>query len=921
MSGEIKQERFGFGFHFVEKVLRLFYRTKSFLAFSKSLGNLCLFLVGLATVSSSGDVGWAKTYQEAEEDAATDDDRLFVCDFSDTCDINYDLWPDHWRRQSGFGFPKYSELKIKPAPDAKGSAVMEIALDGGQAAMYSPKVKVGQQYSYVLKLRAKLEDREGHHCKAWASIEFFDKDDNKVSSFPFQTIQESNRWLEVTTPLLALDHPSITHAVIGLHVQPLEETSLFGRALFDDVVLYQRPRIVLETGQPLNVFTDAKQVQLSCHVSGARRKDAGLQIELFDEHGKLLRSNLQSLMPSMTPGKVLMNADGTFQNFAVKHLLWKLTDGEASDPDVDYRGFYRLRITLLDREASQLVSEITFVVVEPTEAGPQTLFGWTLNRSIYDIDSTVLSNTLQQLGVNWIKLPVWIDPQDPSALEMLGTLLQKISRHDIDVVGVFDEPPSTTYEKYWQHEQGMAALTTDIQTFQDAIEPVMTQFSLRIGSWQVGSDSDTSIAEDLSHIEKMDKMKLFFAKYGEDVKVGLPWTWLLQRIPDSKQTWDFTSIVAYPELTTGELEHYAGDFATDSGKEQYISLQPLPVANYSLLTRVRDLTQRIIEVKRLNITRVFVPEPLKPQAGFFLENDMPTEILLPWRTLATKLNGATYLGKIRLPNASENYLFARDGKALMILWNDQTVTEELFLGTDIRVVDLWGRKVDFQAAENRQQIQVGSWPFVVENMDLEVAQIRQSIAFDREAIDSVLGQRQPLKLGFLNGFARGVSGNLTLYNETLFAPEYTLPFKAAKAEQFEYTIPLQVRQDALTGKQLIRFDFKFHNEDMVPFSAWHPLTIGLDDIEFATREMMEENGQFTVKVTLINRGEGPVTYVVYLLVPGRKRLSVQFHDVMPGQHSKNLVLQRALNLKGETLWMRARDGRGARSLNYKIVVE
>ena len=53
----------------------------------------------------------------------------------------------------------------------------------------------------------------------------------------------------------------------------------------------------------------------------------------------------------------------------------------------------------------------------------------------------------------------------------------------------------------------------------------------------------------------------------------------------------------------------------------------------------------------------------------------PGELLLPWRTAATLLGGAEYLGQLRLPNGSANWMFRRaDGQVVMVVWNDDATT-------------------------------------------------------------------------------------------------------------------------------------------------------------------------------------------------------------------------------------------------------
>ena len=149
-----------------------------------------------------------------------DRDRLFGCDFDADADVNYDQFPDSWRRQTGFGFPKYNELKIVPDSEQQSNSVMELALDGQKAAIYSPEIEVGQQFSYVLNAKCRVAVKEGHNCRAWASIVFMDAEKNPISSFTTPVLSKKDGWYHLSTKVLILENSSITHAVVGLHVEP-----------------------------------------------------------------------------------------------------------------------------------------------------------------------------------------------------------------------------------------------------------------------------------------------------------------------------------------------------------------------------------------------------------------------------------------------------------------------------------------------------------------------------------------------------------------------------------------------------------------------------------------------------------------------------------------------------------------------------
>ena len=44
------------------------------------------------------------------------------------------------------------------------------------------------------------------------------------------------------------------------------------------------------------------------------------------------------------------------------------------------------------------------------------------------------------------------------------------------------------------------------------------------------------------------------------------------------------------------------------------------------------------------------------------------------------------------PTVVSNYVFARNGEAVMVVWNEVPVTETIYLGENVTQVDPWGRR-------------------------------------------------------------------------------------------------------------------------------------------------------------------------------------------------------------------------------------
>lgn len=926
----------------MEAIIRISRKWRLAVCFKTLL--FCLILVTLNVVCFFGPTQFACGQEFDFGSISRKDsqaDLVFQCDFQQSSgpeskDVNYDDWPDLWERKKGRGYPAYSTIKIKKHSQSKNQRAFYVGLDGGKATVYSPKISVSQSYSYVLNGLAKAIRKEGHNCTVYATLNYFDKNGKLIKKDTIQpksTGFESD-WSTFSTKLLAIESEEIDHLTVGLHVEPVEETSLFGEAWFDEINLYQLPRIEMKTGHPLNVFTDPKEMELFCNVTGAKKNDAGILIQLYDEHGNLVRSTKEALQSYISTSGQRKKGKKNSKNI----LIWKLVENDAGTKEElldKYCGFYRIVITLLDRDAEQLVRELSFVVIRPTEKPSQNLFGWSVPSSIKEIDADTVALTLKKLGVNWIKMPMWLDPAKQRQIEFHSTMIQKINRRGVEVVGVLDSPPKEVYKKYWQQEQGMAALTNDVDSFLAAVEPVLSQLRIRVSRWQIGADDDTSLAESgaggsfqdfdqtglSANQAKIKKITEFFLKYGEETKVGLPWIWLTERPTLGSSAWHFNSTIAYPELTANEIEPYVSSMPTTDRKEHWISVQPLDRDNYTLLNRARDLVDRFVEVKRLGLQRVFVPKPFMKRSGFFDQRGMPTEILVPWQILTSSLNGAEYLGRIQLPGGSVNQLFSKNGKAMMLIWNDQPTDEILYLGREIEANDLWGRRIEIAEKDGKSILKATPWPILVKNLDLQIAKIRQSVYFDKTTLASVTGRTQSMKFTFHNHFQRGVSGSVSLKNETVFNPEHNITFKVNQAHDFSHSIPVKMRRDSLTGHQLVQLDFKFHYQELVPFSAWYPFQVGLENVEFAMRTKMNKKGDYVCKISCINRSNRSISYAVYLYVPGRQRDYLMFLDVRPGQESKKFTIFDAKGLKGKSLWIRAQEARGQRTLNYRIPIE
>ena len=301
-------------------------------------------------------------------------------------------------------------------------------------------------------------------------------------------------------------------------------------------------------------------------------------------------------------------------------------------------------------------------------------------------------------------------------------------------------------------------------------------------------------------------------------------------------------------------------------------------------------------------------------------------MLLPWCITAGMIGGAEYLGSIRLVEGSQNYVFRRDGEAVMVVWNPTPVVETVYLGENVQQLDLWGRvqqKLDPQQKPGqKQQIAVGAMPTFITGVNLPLAQWRMACAFEPSELDSVFGEHQPTKLRFRNTFPEGISGNLQIRTPDVWdVQNYDSYFSLAGDEEAEQKFYVLFHTDANSGLQTVRVDFDVTFDRRYQFSIYRELRVGSSDVSIELNSWIDANGHLIVEQHLVNNSEQSLNFNCLLFAPGRRRARQQLLGVGPGHHTHTFALPNGKELVGKTLWLRAEELGGRRLLNYHVTAQ
>ncbi|HZN35887.1 MAG TPA: hypothetical protein VFB80_18785 [Pirellulaceae bacterium] len=880
--------------------------------------------------------------------------EVFVCDFEEATDRDYDGWPDRWVRSRGRELPEFLRIEIVPDP-AAANRCLQITLDGGGAIVSSPPVAVSSHFSFLLTCRLKTAGLK--HDAAWLALSLLDAEGNVLQSHSSPPLTAAPDWQAVRIGPIAAVSPRAVRAVIALHLQPLDQREdLTGRAWFDDVRIVRLPRMLLSSNLAAGICTSRDTPELVCEVSGIRVRNPQVRFELFDQAGQRLARHDQSLL---SPDEVAKAAEmGLPESGYAGRARWQ--------PPLSAFGYYKVRASLVEENGDEVLLDRTQSIAMVRQLPPplRSAFGWTLEGAEQPYAYGPLTALLAQSGCGWAKMPVWYDARENKAADRIAWFAEQLSIQGIELVGVLDQPPADLRQVF--REPGrlpVATVFAEPELWQPSVAPVMTRLSLKVRYWQLGNDQDVSFIGYPQLGPKVADIKRRLEEYTQQIHLGLNWRWMYGPPPEQLAggPWSFLSYGVDPPLTAEEIGAYLqkpaaaravaqrprsalptstgpqtarsvrptfGPRREWSGPQRWMLLSPLPKGEYPAEVRVRDLVLRMLAAKMHRADAVFVPQPFSDEEGVMNADGSPGELLVPFRTTAMLVGGAEYLGAIQMPGGNAGHLFAQDGRAVMAIWSHRETTERVAIGDEIEQLDVYGRGVkpphSEQDGQSLVELKIGPMPTFVIGLREAVARFQAAAEFESTQLASVAGREQTLYLRLANTLHQPISGELTLHAPKSWGIDTRATrFRIGEGETLRLPLPVTLAADANSGPQPVRLDFELSGQGgSSRFSVYRTLQLGLDDVQVElTTRLRAKDGALVAELHLANQADFPLSFRCVLFAPGRRRETRQVIDLGRERTTLTYVLPRGEELIGKKLWLQAEEIGGSRVLNHTLTAE
>jgi hypothetical protein len=898
----------------------------------------------------------AHTANAAEIERPADAIEVFHCAFDEAWDANFDEWPDRWTRKSGEAYPHYVDIRMRESddPQATDGRRLKIDLDGASAAVSSPPIRVTSRFSYLLAARLYVSGLR--YSDVTVTIDFYNSAGKLLQTRKQGLKSRNDGWHTVTIESIDPGDEAIDRAVIGLDVRRGGRGDLHGEVSLDDVWLARLPRITVSTNCPYNVYRNEDDIVVRCELSGIREQNPEIRFQLLDAsskelHGGSVHLNGRLIEEDTKKASDIVDGIGNAPKGYEGVTEWR--------PKLPRHGFYSVVVTMLSSDVSGKQTDeerkmdrrlIWLAVVPPLPMAPEGEFGWSLSNADRPLGFQELSGLLPNVGINWVKLPAWYDVAQPRRGDEIIRFVEMLGASNIEVVGVIDRPPAGSEVA---ERMGASASIADLLAFDQsiwlpALDPVMSRLSMRLRYWQLGSDQDTTLVGFPKLAQRITEIRERLFRFGQQVRLGLPWIWDSAYPTPSDASWDFEQLASDPTLSLDKFEALVSGPRSKSVR-RWITIEPPPhpedtaqAGSEDLNARATEFVRKLVAAKQHGVDAIFISRPFDDKNGVMRANGMPAELLLPWRTTAAMLGGTKYLGSIQLPGGSENRNFLRpDGHVVMVVWSAKPTLETLFLGNDAQQIDVWGGATPLAVKDHQQTVEVGPVPTFVLNVNEPIVRWRMTLRFKNDHVESIFGKPHPNAVRFQNYFPQGVGGKITIVapqsseeretsNEqgpenlirdslrwSIEPPEGSFTLGAGEAANFPFDVRLK---NAIFGEQPIRVDFEVDADEPYQFSVYRTMWVGSGSIAIDFTTHLDKDGMLVVEQVMTNSAQLPVDFKCFLYAKGYRRQRAQVYRLGATPDRTTYRYHNGAALVGKELTLEAEEIGGERVLKCRFMV-
>lgn len=813
-------------------------------------------------------------------------------------DQNFMRVPLHRELVDWPGYPSWTEVRYDAARKNSGDFSFHLGLNGGSAGAF---LRVGAlpavpSSDYLITTAICTTPME--HGRARLTAYFADRGGQRINASVARTdpVQTNGRWEWASVRLFG-DYPEAAWIIIQIELNqpssllnsPLGDRQVIyeqvrGGAWFDDIGLWQLPRLTVRTQNPINVIRAPEEPDLEIEVRDLSGRRLATDVALYDHWGQQV-AKLSDQLGGGLPQK--------------RH--WK--------PNLERYGWYL--VDLIVREGSDPVS------------GPQDLdlvartFGAFLwlpeeplitdserERFILSAERLpanqlgLLPMLMEQLSLWSAVVSAWSDtttPMDVVARQVelddtFGVLWAQKRRIALSLSPV---PTDLAHELNIDNDDPLGMLDHPREHWMPYLRPVLMHHSQRVQNWVLGSLSrpHAFFKPDLGPLST--RVSREFRAMVASPQLVLPWTLDQERRLEVDDSFDY--VIDVPTtLQANQIGPYLEKWTSGRPASFALHMPSESATELSQDRRCQDLALRMCYGWEAGTWGFVLSQAWTRSSDRDLAL-LPDPLLGVFSTVAHRLAGRKVRGQLPLGHGLVGMILASDDATedgVLVAWNRSAAaaesTIEMFLGDAPVAIDVFGNRRPLPLVESRHQFELTQTPMFIEGIDSQLALFRASFRVEPSFIESKQTVHQHT-IRMRNPWSRTISGHLRITGlpDWMIEPR-RLHFSIASGQSTSIALRIMFPVSEVAGSKRFTATATFMADQQYSVEIITPIKLGLRDVDFDATLVLERDSQ-TSKVDVVvtqlitNKGVEPISLYAFAYMPNFPRQERIVPKLNPGQ--------------------------------------
>lgn len=877
-----------------------------------------VLLLALSAVRAQGPVS-APTAPRLE---LNDERLLHLFDFEEADDLNFEDMPRYWfivgrsgqTADAGFlrlplhkqllerqGFPKYATVGFNRPQQEKGDHSLKLTLNGGSAAAF---LQVGAlaavpRSDYVITARVRTDKLE--HARARLLAYYVNASGERIAmsaeSTPlittdgqWQTVLlrlpgefDDAAWIGMQAELLQPQHqpaaanadPAAAH---GRHTVTYQDVR--GDAWFDDIAVWQVPRVVVRTQSAINLITAPDRPELALEVRDLTGRELTALITVYD-HAR---------HPIARTSRRIGQGNTAIWRWSprIERYGWYLIDFALHEPDglggvmpTPVARTLRTFIWMPRRQRIDRYAQRRFIVDAP-------------DADVREI--ALLTEVLRAAGLSDATLSAWSAETMSTDVEQrqidLEQAVSQLVRSGAHVTMSFSPTPRELRTQLDLDANDPLALFAHRRgDWLAHVRPVLLRQGQHTRRWQWGKPSAAALVYDVdlaAHLRAADDV---LREFTPRPMMVLPWRLSQPRRAAIDQPGVEYAIDVPPSILPVQFGDHLEEWTRS------------PAPSYTLHLRVDDATrlthERRVEDLALRMLHAWEHEP----AGLGVERPWtvgkdkysavhPDPLLAVFSTVAHKLAGRRVVGRLPLGDGLQAMIFndtTGNRGGMLAVWNESAEEEagavELYLGESPVISDVWGNEAKLERVNGRHRFFATRTPQFIEGIDARLARFRSMFSFESKLVRSSQGvHHHTIVLG--NPWPRPIQGEFLITSpegQWKFTPG-RIPFDIDPGQSVSYPIEVTVPVSETSDRKWMIARVRFSAERDYDVNLRAPMELGLPDLKMHSGLTVQDGtGDAIATVFVTNTGVEPRSFYTFAIMSGYARQEAIVTSLDPGE--------------------------------------